>query len=454
MTISSYIEQDLEARIRSGERPPKLTIGALAQHYGVSFSPVRAAVNQLVARCVLVREANGRLTFGERRSTRRQRVAILIDVQNPLRRRLDVLAGIRQVAVSANWETTLIPVADFSFSQHRKWSFDGIVGRIGRSLATKVKKRNIPTVNVWLNTDATGLTGVYPDWHQAGQMATQHLLSLGFRRLAYVGFSNDRGVEMQLAGYESLAHDIAIEHSVNRINRSYSQSISSWQSFSNQLDKLVGRLEPRTGVCVSDDFLGRFIIERCEQHGLQVPRDVAIVSIENEPLVCEYTNPQLSSIDVGYQQVGMRAAGLLAQLMSGALPPEEPTFLPPRTIVKRQSTDAFGVSDAEVAKCLHFIVTHAHRHISVDDVAAHASLSRRTLERRFKDAVGRTVGEEITCARLEIAKRQLLEPELPVKMVARRSGFRDSSQLCAVFQRELGMSPGQFRKAHAVASDT
>lgn len=381
----------------------------------------------------------------------RQRVAVLIDVQQPLRRRLDVLAGIRQVAASSNWETTLIPVVDFALAGRRSWCFDGIVGRVGQSLATKAKRRKIPIVNVWLNTDATGLPGVFPDWHRAGQMATQHLLSLGFRKLAYVGFAKDRGVQRQIAGYESLAVDLSLRHTVDLLDHTYSQSVSNWQTFSDQLDELIASWGPQTGVCVSDDSLGRFIIERCEQRGLGVPRDVAVVSMENEPLVCEYTSPQLSSIDVGYKQVGMRAASLLESLMAGASPPVDPALTPPRMIVKRQSTDAFGVSDTDVAKSLHYIATHAHQHISVDDVASHASLSRRTLERRFKDAVNRTVGEEITLARLEIAKQRLFEPDLPVKMVALRSGFRDSSQLCAVFQRELGISPGQFRKTHAVS---
>ncbi len=384
----------------------------------------------------------------------RQRVAVLIDVQQPLRRRLDVLAGIRQVAASSNWETTLMPVVDFALSGHRKWSFDGIVGRIGKSLAAKAKNRRIPVVNVWLNTDASGLPGVFPDWHQAGKMATQHLLSHGFRKLAYVGFAADRGVEMQIAGYDSSASGIASEHSVQLLDHTYARSAAVWQSFSDQLDELIASWTSRTGVCASNDFLGRFIIERCEQHGLHVPRDIAVVSMENEPLVCEYINPQLSSIDVGYKQVGMRAALLLEQIMAGCKPSDDLTWLPPRAIVKRHSSDAYGVVDSDVAKCLHFIATHAHGQISVDDVASHASLSRRTLERRFKEAVQCTVGEKITRARVEMAKQQLFDPNLPIKMVARRSGFRDSSQLCAVFQRELGLSPGQFRKTHAIGGTT
>ncbi|WP_250927955.1 AraC family transcriptional regulator [Aporhodopirellula aestuarii] len=384
--------------------------------------------------------------------SKKRRIAILIEVETPLRRHLDVLAGIQQVATTADWDTTLIPVTDFDLSDNRNQAFDGFVGRIGRSLAIKAKEHNIPAVNVWLNTDAENLPGVFPDWRQAGKIATQHLLSLGFRKLAYVGFTEQRGVQLQIAGYNASASDIAFQHTVDLFDHSYALSAAAWQSFSDQLDALVATWEPRTGVCVSNDSLGRFIIERCERHGLRVPREIAIVSMENEPLVCEYTNPQLSSVDVGYQQVGVRAASLLEQLISGCKSPESPTWMPPRGIVKRRSSDAYGVADPEIAKCLHFIATHAHGHITVDDVATHVCLSRRTLERRFKQEVLCTVGEEITRARLEMAKTQLFEPGLSIKMIARRSGFRDSSQLCAVFQRELGLSPGQFRKTHVISS--
>lgn len=378
------------------------------------------------------------------------RIAIVIEVEQPLRQRLDVLDGIQQIATALNWETTLIPVPDFGLSSHRKWAFDGIVGRIGKSLASKAKRRRIPTVNVWLNTDAKGLPGVFPNWTQAGKMAARHLLSLGFRRLAYVGFKEDRGVVMQIDGFDSLASNVAAHRSVHLLEREYSVSVAAWESFSEELDRFIDALEPSTGVCVSDDFLARFIIERCVKRGLRIPQDIAIVSMENEPLVCEFKTPTLSSIDVGYKQVGMQAAQRLERIIKEPAKNEiDPLWLPPREIIERQSTDAFGVGDPGVEACLRFIAKNAHRQLSVDDVASHAGMSRRTLERRFKDVVCQTVGEEITRLRIEHAKRKLFDAQLPIKSIAHQSGFRDSSQMCAVFQRELGMSPGQFRTIHA-----
>ncbi|NNE35510.1 MAG: GntR family transcriptional regulator [Rhodothermales bacterium] len=62
MTISKYIEQDLESRIRAGaELPMKLTVGAIADSYGVSQTPVRLALECLIDKNLVVKQENGRL---------------------------------------------------------------------------------------------------------------------------------------------------------------------------------------------------------------------------------------------------------------------------------------------------------------------------------------------------------------------------------------------------------
>lgn len=70
--ISSYIEQDLEARIRSGQGlPERLTLAAIASMYDVSLTPVRAAVAGLITRRVVRKHDNGRLEVGAVRKRRR-----------------------------------------------------------------------------------------------------------------------------------------------------------------------------------------------------------------------------------------------------------------------------------------------------------------------------------------------------------------------------------------------
>jgi DNA-binding GntR family transcriptional regulator len=61
-SLSDFVRDDLRRRLQRGaEAPPTLTLPALAAHYGVSFTPVRRAVAELIRGRVLRRQGNGRL---------------------------------------------------------------------------------------------------------------------------------------------------------------------------------------------------------------------------------------------------------------------------------------------------------------------------------------------------------------------------------------------------------
>ncbi len=59
MTLAHHIEQDLRRRLLAGQAPPRLTLSALAEEYGVSHMPVRAALTALVGKQLLVRPRTG-----------------------------------------------------------------------------------------------------------------------------------------------------------------------------------------------------------------------------------------------------------------------------------------------------------------------------------------------------------------------------------------------------------
>jgi DNA-binding GntR family transcriptional regulator len=67
-TISDHIKRDLSGRIGSGlGSPADLTLVALSRHYGVSFSPVREAIRDLVSEGLLAKGENGRLRINPAR---------------------------------------------------------------------------------------------------------------------------------------------------------------------------------------------------------------------------------------------------------------------------------------------------------------------------------------------------------------------------------------------------
>ena len=62
MSIATFIKHDLAARLKSGRAlPAQLTLDSLAEHYKVSFSPVRTAVAELIDEGLLEKGSNRRL---------------------------------------------------------------------------------------------------------------------------------------------------------------------------------------------------------------------------------------------------------------------------------------------------------------------------------------------------------------------------------------------------------
>ena len=179
---------------------------------------------------------------------------------------------------------------------------------------------------------------------------------------------------------------------------------------------------------------------------MAVPDEVAVVGVDNDGLLCELSDPPLSSVEPDARRTGYTAAEILDRLMRGRRVPVLSHRIPPIGVVTRQSSDTMAVGDADVAEAVRFIRENACSGISVKDVLQRVPLSRRALETRFVKAVGRTPHAEVERVRLERAKHLLLATELPVYEVARRTGFRYQEYLSVAFRRYAGVSPTQFRK--------
>jgi LacI family transcriptional regulator len=132
--------------------------------------------------------------------------------------------------------------------------------------------------------------------------------------------------------------------------------------------------------------------------------------------------------------------------MSGGTPPESPIYVPPAEMVPRQSTDVFAASDPVVSRALRFMAENSHTRIEVKEVAAAVATNRRSLERKFRDSIGRSIAEEITRLRLERAKRRIVETNAPMKYLAVEAGFRNADHFYKVFTRIEGITPSQFRE--------
>lgn len=84
--------------------------------------------------------------------------------------------------------------------------------------------------------------------------------------------------------------------------------------------------------------------------------------------------------------------------------------------------------------------------LSVKTVADHFDLNYRYLSKLLKDETGFTVENYIIFIKINIAKRLLLESNLPLKIIADRSYFNDEKYFLRLFKKKTGITPTSYRK--------
>ncbi len=381
--------------------------------------------------------------------TEQRRVAVMLELEWPYKRHHEVFAGIMHYAQQrGGWEC--IPEAFAGPSpngQRPKAPYDGIIARATRPLAEWARGMGVPLVNVWYSSPVTDVPLVAPDIAAAGRMAAEHLIARGFRRFGFLGIARQRPVKVQLAGFQAALAEWGFSCSSLLVAERYWANPRNWQRFSARLHEWIASWSLPIGVCVSYDLLCRYLACACASRRVRVPYDAALVGTGNEPVICADPKPSLTSIELGYERVGFRAAELLDALMDGAPAPGGLVHLEPVELLPRQSTDALAVNDPLIAAALRFIAEHSHEPIRVGDVAAGIHVERRTLERRFRASLGRSIAREIARLRVERLKRRLVESNTPIKHLARENGFGNTTQMCAVFRRVEGISPSAYRRS-------
>jgi len=99
-----------------------------------------------------------------------------------------------------------------------------------------------------------------------------------------------------------------------------------------------------------------------------------------------------------------------------------------------------------IAKAVEYIRGNFSRKISINDLAKRAGLSPRQIERRFKAAFGIGPHEFLVRTRILAACRALRESDSSLTEIALACGFCDESALVRVFHKQIGLTPGSFRR--------
>jgi LacI family transcriptional regulator len=326
------------------------------------------------------------------------------------------------------------------------WGADGIITRKIKDVK-KLTEKGIPTINTDENTLTPDLPSVISNYAETGKIAAEYLLNRGFHRFAYCGFdrlyywSRERAKSFRKriteAGFETHIY----KQPETKTQRMWSNEHVALADWLKSLPKPIGLM-----ACF--DSRGQELIGICKTIGLHVPEEVAIIGVDNDEVFCNLSNPPLSSVVLNREKAGYETAELLDRLMAGEKMAGQIITVRPTHIVTRQSTDTLAIEDREVAKAMRFIREHSRKSVQVCDVVNVVTISRRSLERRFRQYLGRSVHQEIKRVHIEQIALILVETNLSVSKIALALGYPDIDNIGRYFSREKGMTPLAYRKKY------
>ena len=287
---------------------------------------------------------------------------------------------------------------------------------------------------------------VYSDSEAVVRCAAKELLSFGWRQAAIVPSVRRRrtwSVEREKA-FVSVMRQNGCDVSVFDCPCAETDE----QAYLDELKVWLGRLPRPCALFAVNDLIGRQVLAMAKSAGLDVPRELAVVSVDNNARICEHTMPTLSSIQQDMRAAGFLAAKLLDERLSHPRRRLESVSFCPVGLVRRASSNRNGSSDRRIAAALEFIRTHAGEGISSTDVAAQIDCSRRFLDRVFVRETGRTLLQEIQRVQVEAVRDALRrQPEMKQYALAGVCGFASPEDLRRVFKKVSGQTIGEWLKA-------
>jgi LacI family transcriptional regulator len=333
----------------------------------------------------------------------------------------------------------------------RGWKGDGILARVeDRTMERAVHRAGVPTIDLRGNLDLKRIPLLETNDRSVARLAFEHLAARGFRQFAYCGYAGANYSERRLRYFPEFVRSLGHCCHDYQSPPGNQSGLSAREQLAVLFEKeLLGWLRslPRpTGIMACNDTRGQQVLNACRALGIAVPEEIAVIGVDNDELLCELSSPPLSSVAPDTEGIGYQAALLLDQMMDGRAAPARKTFIEPRGVVARQSTDILAIDDADVAAAVRVIREQACTGIDVADVVAQVQLSRRSLERRFRKYLGRSPNEEIVRVQVQRVHDLLTDTDLPLGTIARLAGFEHAPYMSAVFRKHTGQMPRQVRR--------
>ena len=216
------------------------------------------------------------------------------------------------------------------------------------------------------------------------------------------------------------------------------------------LGRWLADLPKPTAVMAVHDMRATHVLEAANLMKIKVPEQMAVIGVDNDELLCDFTAPQLTSIYPDHVKEGELAAATLHTLLKKSDSRHTRTFRSnAKSIVERESTRHISPATHLAEEAMSFIRHNALKGISAADVAKHLRVSRRLCDLRFKECHGVTMLETILKIRFAELKRRLASSNTSIGKIVAACGFACESHAKRMFRKRFGMTMREWRASQS-----
>ena len=335
----------------------------------------------------------------------------------------------------------------------KEWEANGIIGQFynGEEVA-KFTKAKIPVIAQDFKerfTDIPNITGAY---RQTGALGADYFLKKGFKNFAFYGFGNIVWSRERAEGFEERIQEAGFD--VHYYEHKDARGIDLWYYKPSALSDWLKSLPKPIALMACDDNQGHHITEAARHAGIRIPDELAVLGVDNDEMICDLSDPPLSSIELDSEKSGYEAARLMEQMIEDDVCYADDIVVNATQVITRHSTDIFASKDKYIVSALKYIHGNLDKNLKVDQVLKEVPLSRRSLEKRFIMTTGYPVYEYIYNQRIEKFTQKLLETDMTIFEIALDLGLSDSKNIARQFKQIKGVTPMEYRKQHMLAKQS
>lgn len=288
-----------------------------------------------------------------------------------------------------------------------------------------------------------GFLHIHHDDEDIGRFAADEFARLGeFNSWGFIpGDRNPQWTRLRLKGFrDRLSH-----HGVKL--HTYSTRFPSGSPNDRlRLAKWLKELPKPAAIFTAFEDRALEMLNVCHSEKISVPGQVSVIVGDNDPLICDYAKPTLSSIAPDHVGEGRLAAIELSKLLRSGKPTTARTVLfTKKQLIERESSSFTPPAVTLVRAAKAYINENALRAITVAEVAAHVEASRSLLDMRFRQCESISVAAYIRDRRLFEVRKRLKAEHRSINSIARECSFENVNHLRNLFKRRYGISMREFK---------